>query len=77
MLCVAAALFHQPELTDTTDLGAVHDHLAAIVGGGAALAFGITLIASGLASSSVGTYAGQIVMAGFTNWRIPHLPAAP
>ena len=29
------------------------------------------LIASGLSSSSVGTYAGQIVMAGFMNWRIP------
>ena len=31
-------------------------------------------MASGLSSSSVGTYAGQIVMAGFMNWRIP-LPA--
>jgi manganese transport protein len=71
MLCIAAALFHKPGLTDTTDLGAVHHHLATVVGGSAALAFGIALIASGLASSSVGTYAGQIVMAGFMNWRIP------
>jgi manganese transport protein len=38
---------------------------------GAALGFGVALIASGLASSSVSTYAGQIVMAGFMNWRIP------
>jgi manganese transport protein len=30
-------------------------------------------MASGLSSSSVGTYAGQIVMAGFMNWRIPLL----
>jgi manganese transport protein len=71
MLSIAAALFHQPGVTGTTDLGAVHHHLAAMVGGGAALAFGIALIASGLVSSSVGTYAGQIVMTGFMNWRIP------
>ena len=30
-------------------------------------------MASGLSSSSVGTYAGQVVMAGFMNWRIPLL----
>ena len=71
MLCIAAALFHKPGLADVSDLGAVHDHLATLVGGGAALAFGIALIASGLSSSSVGTYAGQVVMAGFMNWRIP------
>jgi signal transduction histidine kinase len=29
------------------------------------------LLASGASSSSVGTYAGQVVMAGFTNLRIP------
>ena len=52
---------------------AIHDHLATLIGGGAALAFGIALIASGLSSSSVGTYAGQVVMAGFMNWRIPLL----
>jgi manganese transport protein len=49
----------------------VHDHLAALVGGGAALAFGVALIASGLSSSSVGTYAGQVVMAGFVGWNVP------
>jgi manganese transport protein len=70
MLCIAAALFHKPGLT-ISDLGPIHDHLATVVGGGAALAFGIALIASGLSSSSVGTYAGQVVMAGFMNWRIP------
>ena len=53
--------------------GPVHAHLATLAGGGAALAFGVALMASGLSSSSVGTYAGQIVMAGFMNWRIPLL----
>jgi manganese transport protein len=73
MLCIAAALFHQPGLTGISDLGSIHAQLATIAGGGAALAFGVALMASGLSSSSVGTYAGQIVMAGFMNWRIPLL----
>jgi len=73
MLCIAAALFHKPGLTGISDLGPIHAHLATLVGGGAALAFGVALMASGLSSSSVGTYAGQVVMAGFMNWRIPLL----
>ncbi|MGH3491796.1 MAG: Nramp family divalent metal transporter [Sciscionella sp.] len=73
MLCIAAALFHRPGLTQISDLGPIHTQLATLVGGGAALAFGIALMASGFSSSSVGTYAGQIVMAGFMNWRIPLL----
>jgi len=73
MLCIAAALFHKPGLTRISDLGPVHAHLATLAGGSAALAFGVALMASGLSSSSVGTYAGQVVMAGFMNWRIPLL----
>jgi manganese transport protein len=42
-----------------------------MVGGGAALAFAVALLASGLSSSSVGTYAGQVVMQGFVRRRIP------
>lgn len=71
MLCIAAALFHKPGLTGISELGPVHDYLETVVGGGAALAFGIALMASGFSSSSVGTYAGQVVMAGFMNWRVP------
>jgi manganese transport protein len=71
MLCVAAALFHKPGLTGISDLDAVHSHLGTLAGGGAALAFGVALMASGLSSSSVGTYAGQVIMAGFMNWRVP------
>jgi manganese transport protein len=73
VLCIAAALFHRPGLTGISDLGPVHARIAALAGGGAALAFGVALMASGLSSSSVGTYAGQVVMAGFMNWRIPLL----
>src|SRR5262249_7122995 len=44
--------------------------LGHLVGGSAALAFAVALLASGASSSSVGTYAGQVVMAGFINVRI-------
>jgi len=70
MLCIAAALFHKPGLEGISELGPVHAHLDTLVGGGAALAFGIALMASGFSSSSVGTYAGQVVMEGFMGWRI-------
>jgi NRAMP (natural resistance-associated macrophage protein)-like metal ion transporter len=42
-----------------------------MVGPGAALAFALALLASGFAASSVGTYAGQVVMQGFINRTIP------
>jgi manganese transport protein len=42
-----------------------------LAGGGAALAFAMALMASGFASSSVGTYAGQVVMQGFIDRKIP------
>jgi manganese transport protein len=71
MLCIAASLFHKPGLTGISELGPVHSQLDRLVGGGAALAFGIALIASGLSSSSVGTNAGQVVMAGFMTFRLP------
>jgi manganese transport protein len=71
MLCVAAALFHRPGLSGVSQLGVIHAHLESLIGGGAALAFGVALMASGLSSSSVGTLSGQVVMAGFLGWRIP------
>jgi manganese transport protein len=50
---------------------AAHDSLGRLVGGGAALAFAVALLASGVSSSSVGTYAGQVVMRGFIRRSIP------
>ncbi|GAA0324424.1 hypothetical protein GCM10010151_12850 [Actinoallomurus spadix] len=52
---------------------AFHGGLGHLIGPGAALAFAIALLASGLASSSVGTYAGQVIMAGFLRRRVPIL----
>ena len=71
MLAVAAKLFHQHGLTGLNSIPAAHHQLDRLVGGGAALAFAVALLASGASSSSVGTYAGQIVMAGFVGVRIP------
>jgi manganese transport protein len=73
MLAVAAKLFHTPALSGLTSLGEAHAQLGNLVGGTAALAFAVALFASGASSSSVGTYAGQVVMAGFIGVRIPLL----
>jgi manganese transport protein len=71
MLFVAAALFNRTGRTGVDSLGAAHAGLGELVGGGAALAFAVALLASGLSSSSVGTYAGQVVMQGFIHKRVP------
>ncbi len=72
MLVVAAALFHRSGVSLGDDsIQAAHDGLGRMVGGAAALAFAVALLASGLSSSSVGTYAGQVVMQGFIRRRIP------
>jgi manganese transport protein len=71
MLFIAAALFNRTGLVDVDSIEAAHDGLGRLVGGGAALAFAAALLASGLSSSSVGTYAGQVVMQGFIRRRIP------
>ncbi|GGM02440.1 Nramp family divalent metal transporter [Nakamurella endophytica] len=73
MLLIAANLFHASGRTDVDTIEGAHRGLGELVGGGAALAFAVALLASGLASSSVGTYAGQVVMAGFIQRRIPLL----
>jgi manganese transport protein len=71
MMFIAAALFNTTGLVDVDSIEAAHAGLGRLVGGGAALAFAAALLASGLSSSSVGTYAGQIVMQGFIRRRIP------
>ncbi len=71
MLAVAAKLFHnRPGWSHTDTLQGAHAGFSHLVGGTAALAFAVALLASGASSSSVGTYAGQVVMAGFVNLRI-------
>jgi manganese transport protein len=71
MLAVAAKLFHTPALHNLTSLRQAYHQFGSQVGGAAALAFAVALFASGASSSSVGTLAGQIVMTGFINVRMP------
>jgi len=71
MLVVAAQLFSGSGMDGS--LEAVHAGLGQELGRGAGIAFGIALLASGFASSSVGTHAGQVVMAGFLRRSVPVL----
>jgi manganese transport protein len=71
MLIVAATLFHGSSLADIDSIEGAYDGFKQLVGPSAAIAFGLALLASGFASSSVGTYAGQVVMQGFIDRRIP------
>jgi manganese transport protein len=71
MLIVAAALFYGSDIPDTDTLEGVHAGLARAMDAPAALLFALALLASGFASSGVGTYAGQVVMQGFIQRRIP------
>jgi manganese transport protein len=71
MLLVAAATFHSRGLTGIADLDEVFRGLGHYLGGHADIVFGVTLLASGLSSSSVGTMAGQVVMQGYLRRQIP------
>ena len=70
MLVIAASLF---EGTGIDSIEGAHAGFGELLGPGAALAFALALLASGFAASSVGTYAGQVVMQGFINRTIPLL----
>jgi manganese transport protein len=71
MLIIAASLFFGSGLTQVDTIEGAHAGFERLVGGGAALAFACALLASGFASSSVGTYAGQVIMQGFIARTIP------
>ncbi len=71
MMIVAAALFHGSGLTGVDSIEGAFDGFKTLVSDRAATIFGIALLASGFASSSVGTMAGQVVMQGFIRRRIP------
>lgn len=70
MLVIAAALFHKRGM-DVSDLDVAYHELGTLIGPTAAVSFGLGLLIAGLASSAVGTMAGDVVMQGFINRRIP------
>ena len=69
MLLLAAVNLRNIDGTDT--ISGAHVAIGASLGPGIALVFSIGLLASGLASTSVGTYAGATIMAGLLKRRIP------
>jgi manganese transport protein len=70
MLIVAGSLFHG-QASGIDSIEAAYAGFEKYAGAGAALAFALALLASGFASSSVGTYSGQVVMQGFIARTIP------
>ncbi len=71
MLIAAAATFFGSSGKPITELTQAYKTLTPLLGGGAAIAFGIALLASGLSSSAVGTMSGQVIMQGFVGFKIP------
>ncbi len=71
MLIMAASTFFNKGLTQIGTIEEAHRTLEPLLGPAASAVFAISLLASGLSSSSVGTMAGQVIMAGFLHRRIP------
>lgn len=71
IIAMAAAVFHHTGRSDIASIETAYQTLTPLLGKGAALLFGLSLIASGLSSTVVGTLAGQVVMQGFVHFSIP------
>jgi manganese transport protein len=70
MLFMAARVFNESGHSDVATISSAYETLTPLLGGAAALVFGISLVTSGIASSHVATIAGQVVMQGFVRFRI-------
>lgn len=71
MLVMAAATFHGHGLTSIATIEDAHKTLTPLLGKSASFIFALSLLASGLSSSTVGTSAGQVIMQGFVRRKIP------
>lgn len=70
MLVMAASTFWGHGLTKVASIEEAHKTLAPLLGPASSAVFAVSLLASGLSSSTVGTMAGQIVMQGFLHRQI-------
>src|SRR5215471_3329510 len=70
MVAMAAAVFHGAH-SEVADIGTAYRTLVPLLGAGAAFVFLVSLLASGLSSSVVGTMAGQVIMQDFVSFQIP------
>jgi manganese transport protein len=72
ILILAAATFNKTGQTDVSELGDVHKLIAPLLGSGMApMLFAIALLCCGMNSTVTATLAGQIVMEGFIDIRLP------
>jgi len=71
MLIMAASTFHARGLTSIASIDEAHRTLVPLLGRASSTIFAISLLASGLSSSTVGTMAGQVIMQGFLHRLIP------
>ena len=73
ILIVAAAVFHRSGHTEVAEIGDAYKLLTPLLGfTGASMMFALALLASGQNSTVTGTLAGQIVMEGFLDLRLPN-----
>jgi manganese transport protein len=70
MLVMAASTFWVHGLTQVASIEDAHKTLAPLLGSASSVVFAVSLLASGLSSSTVGTMAGQVVMQGFLRRQI-------
>jgi len=70
MLAMAARVFHEGH-ADVASIETAYHTLVPLLGIGAGVVFMVSLLASGLSSSVVGTMAGQVIMQDFVGFRIP------
>ena len=72
ILIVAASVFHASGHTEVVEIAQAHALLSPLLGAGlASVLFAVALLASGLNSTVTATLAGQIVMEGFLDLRLP------
>ena len=70
MVMMASSAFHAGH-SDVAEIETAYHTLTPLLGGAASALFLLSLIASGISSSTVGTMAGQMIMQGFVGFRIP------
>ena len=70
MVILASGAFHAGH-SDVSEIETAYHTLTPLLGAGAAIVFLVSLLASGVSSSVVGTMAGQLIMQGFVGFSIP------
>lgn len=71
MLIMAAATFFRHGMHSVASIEVAYQTLEPLLGSSSRIFFGLSLLAAGLSSSTVGTSAGQVIMQGFMKRHVP------